>query len=52
MLSFDGGAWGEERIKPVYPVSASSVIADLEFKRPKQLNIPDVPGLEGGENLD
>lgn len=52
MRSFDGAAWGEERIKPVYPVSGSSVVADLEFVRPKQLNVPDVPGLEGGENLD
>jgi acetoacetate decarboxylase len=48
---FEAGAWGDARIKPVYPVSAWHVVADLELPRIRYLCDPNVTALQGTEKI-
>jgi hypothetical protein len=47
--SFDAGAWGDPRVQPVYPVSASLAVADVTLPRIRFLCRPDVLAFEGTE---
>lgn len=49
---FDAAAWGDANVRPVFPVSASFVRADIVLPRPVALTVPDVVGPEGMERLD
>lgn len=48
---FDGAAWGDERLQPVYPVSAWFAVGDLELPRVRYLCDPGVGALEGTEKV-
>ena len=47
--SFDAAAWGEPRIVPVYPVSASVCTADVTLPKLRFVCRPDVTAFEGTE---
>ncbi len=49
VVAFDGGAWGDPRVQPVYPVSASLAVADLTIARVRFICRPDVLAFEGTE---
>jgi hypothetical protein len=49
LLAFDGAAWGDARIQPVYPVSASLAVADITLPRIRFVCRPDVLAFEGTE---
>jgi len=44
---FDAGAWGDERVRPVFPVSASSTVADVTMPRIRYIARLDLPALQG-----
>ncbi len=48
---FEAEAWGDARIKPVYPVSAWHVVADLELPRIRYLCDPNITALQGTEKI-
>jgi Acetoacetate decarboxylase (ADC) len=50
--AFDGAAWGDSRIQPVYPVSASLAVADLSIPRIRFVCRPDVLAFEGTEAVE
>ena len=49
VVAFDGAAWGDARVQPVYPVSASLAVADLTFPRIRFVCRPDVLAFDGTE---
>jgi hypothetical protein len=49
VVSFDAAAWGEARLQPVYPVSASLAVADITFPRIRFVCRPDVLAFDGTE---
>jgi len=49
--TFDAAAWGDERIRPVHPVSASIAVADVTLPKLRYLCRPDVWAFEGTETL-
>lgn len=49
LVSFDAQAWGDDRLRPVYPVSASAAIADITLPRVRYLCKPDRFALDGTE---
>lgn len=49
VVTFDGAAWGDPRVQPVYPVSASFAVADLTIPRVRFVCRPDVLAFEGTE---
>ncbi|HSD11766.1 MAG TPA: acetoacetate decarboxylase family protein [Candidatus Binatia bacterium] len=51
LASFDGAAWGDARIEPVYPVSASIALADVTIPRVRFVCRPDVLAFEGTESV-
>jgi hypothetical protein len=51
VLSFAGEAWGDARIVPVYPVSASLAVADITIPRVRFVCRPDVLAFEGTESV-
>ena len=51
VLTFDGGAWGEARVQPTYPVSASLAVADVTLPRIRFLCRPDVLAFDGTEAI-
>lgn len=48
---FEADAWGEARIKPVYPVSAWYALCDLSLPRVRYICDPDIPALQGTEEV-
>ena len=48
-LAFDGAAWGDARVQPVYPVSASFAVADITIPRIRFVCRPDVLAFDGTE---
>lgn len=51
LTSFDPEAWGEPRLRPSYPVSASSASADVAFQPVRFVCRPDVSAFEGTERV-
>jgi hypothetical protein len=51
VLAFDGAAWGDARIHPVYPVSASLASADVTLPPIRFVCRPDVLAFEGTESV-
>lgn len=49
--AFEASAWGDERLRPVYPVSAWFAVGDLELPRVRYLCDPAVGALEGTEKV-
>ena len=46
---FDGAAWGDPRVRPVHPVSASCTVATVTIPRIRFVCRPDVLAFEGTE---
>jgi len=51
VLAFDGSVWGDERIRPVYPVSASVAVADITLPPIRFVCRPDVMAFDGTESV-
>ena len=51
LLAFDAAAWGDARIAPTHPVSASIVLADVTLPRLRYLCRPDVWAFDGTESV-
>jgi hypothetical protein len=51
LVAFDGAAWGDARIVPTHPVSASIAIADVTLPKLRYLCRPDVWAFDGTERL-
>jgi hypothetical protein len=49
--SFDGEAWGDARVRPVYPVSASVTVANLTLPRIRFVCRPEVLAFEGTDTV-
>jgi hypothetical protein len=50
VVAFDAAAWGDARIVPTYPVSASLAVADITLPRVRFVCRPDVLAFEGTES--
>ena len=48
---FDAEAWGDGRVRPVFPVSASAAVADVSFPRLRYVCRLDVPVLQGTQKV-
>ena len=48
---FDAAAWGDARIRPVYPVSASFSTCEVELPKLRYVCLPDVLAFAGTETL-
>ena len=48
-MAFDGAAWGDARVQPVFPVSASLAVADITIPRVRFVCRPDVLAFDGTE---
>lgn len=51
LAAFDAAAWGDARIAPVHPVSASIAIAEMTLPKLRYLCRPDVWAFEGTEKV-
>ena len=51
LSTFDAAAWGDARVRPSWPVSASITVADITLPRLRYVCRPDVPALAGTEAL-
>ena len=49
LVEFDGAAWGDGRLRPVYPVAASLAVADLTLPRIRFVCRADVLAFDGTE---
>ena len=49
--AFDAAAWGDARIAPTHPVSASIVVADVTLPKLRYVCRPDVWAFEGTERV-
>jgi acetoacetate decarboxylase len=49
VVSFNGAAWGDARVRPVYPVSATFAVADITIPRVRFVCRPDVLAFDGTE---
>jgi len=49
LAHFDAAAWGDKRLRPVYPVSASIAVADVTLPRIRFVCRPDVWAFDGTE---
>jgi hypothetical protein len=48
---FDGAAWGDERLVPTQPVSASFTVCDMNITSVRYICNPDIPAAEGTQNV-
>jgi hypothetical protein len=48
---FDAGAWGDERLQPTHPVSASFTVCDASIPPVRYVCNPDLPASEGTEKV-
>ncbi|MDQ1395462.1 MAG: hypothetical protein QOG64_721 [Acidimicrobiaceae bacterium] len=44
---FEAAAWGDDRVRPSYPVSAASTVADITLPKIRYIARLDVPALQG-----
>ena len=44
---FEAGAWGDGRVRPSFPVSASSAVVDLSMPKIRYVARLDLPALQG-----
>ena len=51
LLAFDAAAWGDTRIAPTHPVSASIALADVTLPKLRYLCRPDVWAFDGTESV-
>jgi len=51
LLSFDAGAWGEPRLTPRHPVSATIAVGAVTLPKPRFVCRPDISAFEGTETL-
>ena len=51
LVAFDAAAWGDARIAPMHPVSASIAFADVTLPKLRYLCRPDLWAFEGTETL-
>ena len=51
VAAFDGAAWGDARVQPVYPVAASLAVADITIPRIRFVCRPDVLAFDGTESV-
>jgi hypothetical protein len=51
LASFEAAAWGDARVRPCWPVSASITVADITLPKLRYVCRPDVPALSGTEAL-
>lgn len=51
VVAFDGAAWGEARMRPVYPVSASLAVANIAIPPIRFVCRPDVLAFDGTESV-
>ena len=51
LVAFDAAAWGDARIVPMHPVSASIAVADVTLPKLRYLCRPDVWAFDGTETL-
>ena len=51
LLAFDAAAWGDARIAPTHPVSASIALADVTLPKLRYLCRPDVWAFDGTESV-
>ncbi|HXJ32561.1 MAG TPA: acetoacetate decarboxylase family protein [Candidatus Eisenbacteria bacterium] len=51
LVAFDAAAWGDARIAPAHPVSASIAVADVTLPKLRYLCRPDVWAFEGTESV-
>lgn len=49
--AFAADAWGDDRIKPVYPISAWYALCDFELPRVRYICDPDLPAFQGTEKI-
>lgn len=52
VVGFEGGAWGDVRIQPVHPVSASLALADITLPPVRFMCRPDVLAFDGTEQVN
>jgi len=51
VVAFNGAAWGDARVQPLAPVSASLAVADISIPRVRFVCRPDVLAFEGTESV-
>ena len=51
LATFDAAAWGDERIVPVEPVSASFTVCDVRIPAVHYVCNPDIPAAEGTQRV-
>jgi hypothetical protein len=51
VLGFDGAAWGDARVQPVHPVSASLALADITIPPVRFVCRPDALAFDGTEQV-
>ena len=49
--AFDSAAWGDERLVPTQPVSASVTVCDVNITAVRYICNPDIPAAEGTQNV-
>jgi hypothetical protein len=49
--AFDAAAWGDERLVPTQPVSASATVCDMTITSVRYVCNPDIPAAEGTQNV-
>ena len=49
--TFDGAAWGDDRLVPTQPVSASFTACDVNITSVRYICNPDIPAAEGTQNV-
>jgi len=52
VVGFDGAAWGDDRVQPVHPVSASLAVADITLPPVRFVCRPDVLAFDGTEQVN
>jgi len=52
VITFDSASWGDPRIEPVYPISASFALADIAIPRVRYVCRPDALAFDGTEAVD
>jgi hypothetical protein len=49
--TFDPAAWGDDRLVPVEPISASFATCDVTITNVRYVCNPDIPAAEGTQNI-
>jgi hypothetical protein len=51
-VEFDGAAWGDVRVQPVHPVSATLAVADITIPPVRFVCRPDALAFDGTEQVN